>query len=121
MSFVQPARADAARDKGYHTYKIGDVDCISVYDGIWKKKHDAGFIRNASVEETKKALGAAGLGTDYVPIEFAQTVIKTGTRTILIDAGTGGQLPRLTPGGNDRGIGRRHGRPHRPARRRRAP
>ena len=30
-----------------------------MYDGIWEKAHDAGFIKNASVNETKRALAAA--------------------------------------------------------------
>ncbi len=92
LEFVAGAFADEARNKGFTTYKIGDIECTSLYDGIWKKKHDDGFIRNASVDETKTALAKAGLSTEFVPIEFTQTVLKTGGKTILIDAGTGGQL-----------------------------
>lgn len=92
LEFLPSALAAGARDKGFVTYKIGDIECTSVYDGIWQKKHDDGFIRNASVEETKAALSKAGLSPDFVPIEFAQTVLKTGGKTVLIDAGTGGQL-----------------------------
>jgi len=92
LTFIRPANAADMRAKGFHAYKVGDIECISVYDGIWKKQHDAGFIRNASVDETKAALKAGGLTDEYVPIEFTQTVIRTGGRTILIDAGTGGQL-----------------------------
>ncbi len=92
LEFLPAAFADEAREKGFTTYKIGDIECTSLYDGIWKKKHDDGFIRNASVDDTKAALAKAGLSTEFVPIEFTQTVLKTADRTILIDAGTGGQL-----------------------------
>lgn len=92
LRFITSAAADAVRDKGYFSYKIGDAECISLYDGIWQKKHDAGFIKNATVEETKAALKKGGLSEDFIPIEFSQTVIKSGGKTILIDAGTGGQL-----------------------------
>lgn len=92
LTFLPSALADAAREKGYHTYAIGDIECTSVYDGIWKKGHADNFIRNATVEQTKAALKAGGLTDEYVPIEFAQTVVRTGGRTLLIDAGTGGQL-----------------------------
>jgi len=34
----------------------------------------------------------AGLSDDAVPIEFTYTVIKSAGKTILVDAGTGGQL-----------------------------
>ena len=40
----------------------------------------------------KGALSKAGLTTEHIPIEFAFTVVKTGGKTILLDAGTGGQL-----------------------------
>lgn len=92
LEFLPSALASQAREKGFVSYKVGDIECISLYDGIWKKDHDDGFIRNASVEQTKEALQKAGLSPDFVPIEFAQTVVKTGGQTILIDAGTGGQL-----------------------------
>lgn len=92
LQFIATAHAAAARETGFHKYKIGDIECASIYDGIWKKKHADNFIRNASVEDTKKALKSAGLSDEFVPIEFAQTVMKTGGKTVLIDAGTGGQL-----------------------------
>jgi len=92
LEFFTTAHAADARDTGYHKCKIGDIECASIYDGIWQKKHADNFIRNASVEDTKKALKAAGLTDEYVPIEFAQTIMKTGGKTVLIDAGTGGQL-----------------------------
>ncbi len=92
MELLRPAAANGEGDKGYLAYKIGDIDCISVYDGIWQRDHDEDFIRNASVDETKAALSKAGISPDFVPIEFAQTVVKSGGKTLLIDAGTGGQL-----------------------------
>ncbi len=92
IEFLPAAWAAKAREKGFVSYRIGDLEITSIYDGIWKKKHSDGFIRNASVEETKQALQKAGLESDYVPIEFAQTVVRAGDKTILIDAGTGGQL-----------------------------
>lgn len=92
LRFVHSAAAAKAMEQGYLHYKVGDIQCTAIYDGVWKKKHDASFIRNASVEETKKALAAGGIKADHVPIPFAQTVIRTGGKTVLIDAGTGGQL-----------------------------
>jgi len=92
LQFLPSALADEARDRGYLKYMIGDIECVSLYDGIWKKKHADNFIRNASVEDTKQALRAGGLSDEFVPIEFAQTFIRTGGKTVLIDAGTGGQL-----------------------------
>jgi glyoxylase-like metal-dependent hydrolase (beta-lactamase superfamily II) len=92
LTFLPSARADEIREKGHYAYKTGDLDCYAIYDGIWEKAHEDGFIRNASVEETKAALEEGGLTSDHVPIEFAQTVISTPDGLVLIDAGTGGQL-----------------------------
>lgn len=92
LQFVHSAAAAKAREKGFLHYKVGDISCTAIYDGVWKKKHADNFIRNASVEDTKKALKAGGINTDYVPIEFTQTVLRTGGKTVLIDAGTGAQL-----------------------------
>ena len=43
------------------------------------------------VDETKAALAAAGLPTDFVPIPFTPNLVKTGGQVTLIDTGTGGQ------------------------------
>ncbi len=78
--------------KGFYTFKVGDIEVTTVSDGEWLKPHDPDFIKNATVEETKAALAAAGLPTDNVRIPFTVTVVKTGGKTIMFDAGTGAQL-----------------------------
>ena len=87
-------RAAAATDHrrtGFFRYPIGDITCTALYDGFWHKPHDAGFIRNASVDETRRALVNGGMSPDHVTIEFSQTLLETGGRTVIIDPGTGGQ------------------------------
>jgi len=93
LTFLPSAMAADVRKKGYYSYKVGsDIEVISIYDGIWMRPHDDTFIPGVSVEETKAALRAGGLDDSAVPIEFAYTVVKAGGETILVDAGTGGQL-----------------------------
>ena len=92
LRFASSARAEEFRDAGFYRYSIGEVEIISLYDGVWEKPHDEGFIDGATVDETKAALRAGGLTDAHVPIEFSTTIVKTGGKTILIDAGTGGQL-----------------------------
>jgi len=90
-----PSTAVAAdvRKKGFYSYKVGsDIEIISIYDGIWQKPHDESFILGATVDDVQEALRNASLADEHVPIEFAFTIVKTGGKTILIDAGTGGQL-----------------------------
>jgi glyoxylase-like metal-dependent hydrolase (beta-lactamase superfamily II) len=98
VAFITPARAqnaagpNALLEKGFVTFKVGDIEVTQLYDGIWEKAHDPGFIRQVTVEETKAALRAAGLPDAHVPIPFTVTVIRTHGKTVMFDSGTGAQL-----------------------------
>lgn len=78
-------------EKGFAKFKVGDIEVTQVYDGTWEKAHDPGFIKNASVDETKAALKAAGMTDAYVPVPFTVPVVKMGGKTIMFDSGTGAQ------------------------------
>jgi glyoxylase-like metal-dependent hydrolase (beta-lactamase superfamily II) len=90
---VSPAFAQKTADpaQGFHKYKVGTIEVTAVYDGIWEKPHDPAFIKNASVEDTKAALGKAGLPTDFVSIPLTVLVLTVNGRHILVDSGSGGQ------------------------------
>jgi glyoxylase-like metal-dependent hydrolase (beta-lactamase superfamily II) len=77
---------------GFKRFKVGDIEVTTIYDGVWEKAHDPGFIKNASVEDTKKALVAAKLTDAHVPIPFTVTVLKIKGKYVMFDAGTGGQV-----------------------------
>ncbi len=85
------AAAPNFMERGYAKFKVGDWNVTQVYDGIWEKAHDPAFIKNASVDETKAALKAAGLTEEHVPIPFTITVVERRGKTIMFDSGTGGQ------------------------------
>jgi len=91
LSFFGTAHAQTAMDRGFHRYNVGDIEVTAISDGLWEKAHDANFIKGVSVDETKSALAASGLPTDFVPIPFTPNVVKTGGQVVLIDTGTGGQ------------------------------
>jgi glyoxylase-like metal-dependent hydrolase (beta-lactamase superfamily II) len=86
LAFTGVAQAQTA---GLHRYRVGDIEVTALSDGIWEKAHDPAFIENATVDETKAALAAAGLPTDFVPIPFTPNLLKVGDRLVLIDTGTG--------------------------------
>lgn len=95
LEFIRPASAQRAPDgaaQGFAKFKVGDWTVTSIYDGIWEKAHDPGFIKNVSVDETKAALKADGLTDEFVPITFTVTIVEKDGKTIMFDAGTGGQL-----------------------------
>jgi glyoxylase-like metal-dependent hydrolase (beta-lactamase superfamily II) len=95
LEFVGSAFAQASDpkllDKGFFKFKVGSIEVTQLYDGTWEKAHDPGFIKNASVDETKSALKAGGLTDAHVPIPFTVTVIKMKDKYVMFDAGTGGQ------------------------------
>jgi glyoxylase-like metal-dependent hydrolase (beta-lactamase superfamily II) len=89
ITFIGAARAQAATEN-FRKYKVGDIEIVSLYDGIWEKPHDENFIKGVNVEETKAALKAGGLTDAHVPIPFTVIAVNTGGRLVLIDSGTGG-------------------------------
>jgi glyoxylase-like metal-dependent hydrolase (beta-lactamase superfamily II) len=94
LTFLAPdaARAASILDKGFHEFQVGDVTMTALYDGLWEKPHDPGFITNATVEETKQALKAAGFPGEAVPIPFSAMSAEIAGKRVLFDSGTGGQL-----------------------------
>ena len=101
LEFIAPAHAQKAGSgsapavTGFKRFKVGDVEVTTIYDGIWEKAHDAAFIKNASIEDTKKALVAAKLTDAFVPIPFTVTVVKIKGKYTMFDSGTGGQVSPL--------------------------
>lgn len=93
LAFVPSALAKEPTDiKPFHTFKVGDVEVTTVYDGYNRRPLDAGFVKNVPLEDAKSALKANGLDEDAVYIPYTVTVVKTGGKTIMFDSSTGGQL-----------------------------
>jgi glyoxylase-like metal-dependent hydrolase (beta-lactamase superfamily II) len=96
LEFIGPAFAQKPDpkliEKGFTKFKVGDLEVIQMYDGVWEKAHDPGFIKNASIDEAKAALKAGGLTDEFVPITFTVTAVRMKGRVILFDAGTGSQV-----------------------------
>ena len=86
------AEARAAMEQGFYKFKVGDIEMTAIYDGAWNRDHDPGFIKNATVEDTKAALKAGGLPEDKVTVPYTVMAAKVGGKVVLFDAGTGAQL-----------------------------
>ena len=89
ITFIGAARAQTSTEN-FRKYKVGDIEVISLADGIWEKPHDENFIKGVNVDQTKAALKASGLTDAHVPIPFTVIAVNTGGRLVLIDSGTGG-------------------------------
>lgn len=94
VTLIDAAHAQKAPDagKGFKHFKVGDVQMTTLYDGIVDRPNAAGLIKNASVDDVKGALKASGLPEDNVPNPFNVPLARVGGKTILFDAGTGGQV-----------------------------
>jgi glyoxylase-like metal-dependent hydrolase (beta-lactamase superfamily II) len=90
------APASGQQSPGVYRYKIGSFELTALYDGTWFRKIDDKFVRNASGAEVDKALTDAFLQPGIVPTSFTALLVNTGTKLVLIDAGTGGQLGPAT-------------------------
>lgn len=77
---------------GVYRYKVGDIEVTALTDGVARRPLEASFIPNAPIEDVRRALADAFMETDKVAISFTCVVVNTGSRLILIDAGTGGHL-----------------------------
>lgn len=77
---------------GVYRQTLGGFEITALYDGTWFRKIDDKFVRNAGPAEVNKALTDAFLSPGIVPTSFTALMVNTGSKLVLIDAGTGGQL-----------------------------
>jgi glyoxylase-like metal-dependent hydrolase (beta-lactamase superfamily II) len=96
--YIDAAAAQKAPEagKGFKHFKVGDIQMTTLYDGYIDRPNAAGFVKNASVDEVKATLKAQGLAEDIVPNPFVVPIARIGGRTIMFDAGTGGQIAPST-------------------------
>ena len=73
----------------FHKFKVGDIEVTQVLDGALVRDHNPAFVKNASVDDVKAALKAAGLPDDKVPNAYTITIVKVGDRQVMFDSGNG--------------------------------
>ena len=74
---------------GFRRTKMGDVEIISVLDGIARRPLGEEFVKNAPLAEVKALLTSQGLPTDDIDVPFTPFVVIAGGRKVLIDTGLG--------------------------------
>ena len=77
---------------GAYRYLVGGYQITALYDGIWYLPIDDKFVRNASADDVDAALKDAFLPPRVLPVSFTALLINTGTKLVLIDTGTAGQV-----------------------------
>jgi len=90
------ARAAAATSgrqaPAYYRTRLGTFELTAVYDGVWHRLVDEKFVRNAPYAEVTKALASAFMPANTLSIPFTPLVVNTGSKLVLIDTGSGGQI-----------------------------
>jgi glyoxylase-like metal-dependent hydrolase (beta-lactamase superfamily II) len=94
--FIFPARgaapATGQQAPGVYRYKIGTYEITAINDGTWYRPIDDKLVKNAPFTEVQKALSDQFLPTDTLALPFTALMVNTGSKLILLDTGTGGQL-----------------------------
>ena len=90
------APAAGQQAAGVYRYKIGSYELTALHDGTWFRKIDDKFVRNASGSEVDKALADSFLQPGIIPTPFTPLLVNTGSKLVMIDTGTGGQLGPTT-------------------------
>lgn len=77
---------------GFYRFKVGTMEVTMVNDGKFQRPLEAGFVRNAELAAVQAALADAFQPTETITIPVTTTVVNTGDRLVMLDAGTGGLL-----------------------------
>ncbi|MCR0985381.1 MBL fold metallo-hydrolase [Roseomonas populi] len=87
----QPAAQPAAPGVGFHRFRVGGFTATTVFDGTATLPLE-NFVLNAPVEAVREVLAESFLPRDRYVTPYTLTALQAGGRTVLFDAGTGGQL-----------------------------
>jgi len=93
---ADPATAAAApvntQVPGVYRYKVGAFELTSIYDGVWYRPIDDKFIRKADYADVQRAMADAFMPPEKLATPFTTLLVNTGSKLILLDTGTGGQV-----------------------------
>src|SRR3954469_4307472 len=59
-----PPATGSQQAPGFYRYKVGDIEATAINDGVWMRPLDAGFVKNAQLDEVKKAQEQVFLPTE---------------------------------------------------------
>lgn len=94
---VAAAPASGTQAFGFYRYRVGGYEMTAINDGVWLRAIDDKFVSNAPYQDVQHALADSFQPRDKLPIPFTSLVVNTGSKLVLIDVGTGGQLTQLAP------------------------
>jgi glyoxylase-like metal-dependent hydrolase (beta-lactamase superfamily II) len=90
---ARPAKAAVAeaakQNAGFYRMRLGDFELTVLHDGALTFPYPDGFVSNVSKDQGLAAAEAAYMPKGMVTIPFNPTLINTGSKLVLIDAGNG--------------------------------
>jgi glyoxylase-like metal-dependent hydrolase (beta-lactamase superfamily II) len=76
-----------AQGASFFRMKIGEMEVTALHEGVAARPLDAGFVRNAKLEDVQAVLAENMLATNQITISFTTLVVNTGSKIVLIDTG----------------------------------
>jgi glyoxylase-like metal-dependent hydrolase (beta-lactamase superfamily II) len=96
LGSMAPARAAAPaagkQAASFYRYKVGDFEITAINDGVWLPDVAQNLVRNATVEDMKKALAEQFQSTEKLHVPFTPLMVNTGSKLVLIDTGSAGMF-----------------------------
>ncbi|MEJ5231650.1 MAG: MBL fold metallo-hydrolase [Geminicoccaceae bacterium] len=90
---AEPVRAAAPKRSGplpaVRRLQVGELEVTLIHDGHARRPLEAGFVRNAPLEQVRAALVDAFQPADALLIPFTTVIVNTGSALVAIDAGNG--------------------------------
>ncbi len=83
------AELASQQNAGFYRFKVGDFEVTTLHDGARTFPYPDGFVRNIPKEEALAAAEAVYMPKGMVTAPYNPTLINTGSKLILIDAGNG--------------------------------
>lgn len=75
-----------------YRYRVGSFEVTALYDGVWYRPIDEKFVRHADYAEVRREMSDAFMPEEKLATPFTLLLVNTGTKLILLDTGTGGQI-----------------------------
>jgi glyoxylase-like metal-dependent hydrolase (beta-lactamase superfamily II) len=90
------APTSAARQApGFYRYKVGDIEVTAINDGFAERPLE-GYVKNAALPDVEQHARQIRQPAGKVRVPYNTLVLRTGGKTVLIDAGNGDSGPPTT-------------------------
>ena len=79
---------DHGQAPGYYRYRIGDIEVTAINDGYADRSLE-GYVKNVALAEVETEISKLHHGKGKIRVPYNSLVLRTGGKTVMIDAGNG--------------------------------